>query len=684
MNSNLFQEIQNKRDNFKIYAEKALENNWICQDQLNEIIYKIENDKLVIGVIGQMKAGKSTFLNALIFKDEILPAATTPMTASLSIVTYGPEKKLIVEFYSRGEWDDLKQFASLDVKNYESDGNQQSKIKAAIEIVSKSAKIIAEIDNLLGTERVDKFENLIEYVGADGKYISITKSVRIEYPLEYLKGVEIVDTPGFNDPVVSREERTKEFLGKADAVVMLLYAGRAFDSTDKDIIFNKLGSIGMGKILIGINKYDINYAQGENPQAMVEYVKQQLLEVGAKYDNNSIVSLVGEQDPLLLSANMALMSQLDLARINSDPNLQFYYQNALDYFEITNQKEMYNKSLMPAFEQAIKNIIFKSKEEILIKKPVNLIKQIGVSKTVDLVSKHTKYQNELIVLNTPDNELEELLDNATRAKKRMNRKIDGLEVDVIEKLKKGNKKLQNETLDSIESVRKKCKEIIDSKFVILKRDSVNTELLDKFRFLERDLEKIFERSNDEINNTINRLTNEFIFEIGEISEKFLEDFDLNDYLRIFKQNFLNDIVNLNAKDLFPSVNYNDDDSFGFLDGVFVFMNGATLGVIPGAVNIFTAKRESAEFVDSFFSLIDTNILQDVVLENGSDLIDNIKRDLTDDFINPIINTVENMHTNKANRLNDLNDLKSKLDIVSQNLKSLNAQVSEMKILELNI
>lgn len=683
MNSNLFQEIQNKRDNFKIYAEKALENNWICQDQLNEIIYKIENDKLVIGVIGQMKAGKSTFLNALIFKDEILPAATTPMTASLSIVTYGPEKKLLVEFYSRGEWDDLKQFASLDVKNYESDGNQQSKIKAAIEIVSKSAKIIAEIDNLLGTERVDKFENLIEYVGADGKYISITKAVRIEYPLEYLKGVEIVDTPGFNDPVVSREERTKEFLGKADAVVMLLYAGRAFDSTDKDIIFNKLGSIGMGKILIGINKYDINYAQGENPQAMVEYVKQQLLEVGAEYDNNSIVSLVGEQDPLLLSANMALMSQLDLARINSDPNLQFYYQNALDYFEITNQKEMYNKSLMPAFEQAIKNIIFKSKEEILIKKPVNLIKQIGVSKTVDLVSKQTKYQNELIVLNTPDNELDELLHNATRAKKRLNKKIDGLEIDVIEKLKKGNKKLHNETIDSIESVRKKCNEIIDGKFVILKRDSVNNELLDKFRFLERDLQKIFEKNNDEINNSIARLTNDFIFEIEEISEKFLEEFDSADYLRTFKQNFFNNIININPKHLLPVMDSNDDD-VGFLDGMFSLLNKTTLGLIPGVANLFSGKRDGREFVNSFFSLIDTDIVQQVVFENGSILIDNIKKNLTDDFINPIINSAEKMHTNKANRLNEIKEVKSKLDIVSQDLNSVNVQVSEMKILELNI
>ena len=87
MNSNIFQDIQNKRNQFKKYAQRALENKWITEESFNEIIHKVENDKLTIGVIGQMKCGKSTFLNALIFQDEILPAATTPMTASLSVFT---------------------------------------------------------------------------------------------------------------------------------------------------------------------------------------------------------------------------------------------------------------------------------------------------------------------------------------------------------------------------------------------------------------------------------------------------------------------------------------------------------------------------------------------------------------------------------------------------------------------
>lgn len=190
---------------------------------------------------------------------------------------------------------------------------------------------------LLGTKRKDKLENLIEYVGADGKYIAITKSVRLEYPLEYLKGVEIVDTPGFNDPIVSREERTKEFLKKADVVVMLLYAGRAFDATDKDIIFNLVRNVGVGKVLIGVNKYDLCCERGETSEEIIEAVREQLKKASNEFaHNNSIGDLVRKAEPILLSANMALMSKIPLSKIQEDENLQFYYKRALDIFEISN------------------------------------------------------------------------------------------------------------------------------------------------------------------------------------------------------------------------------------------------------------------------------------------------------------------------------------------------------------
>ncbi len=60
-----------------------------------------EDRDLKVGIIGRVKAGKSSLLNALIFEGvEVLPKAATPMTASLTILKYAQTLSAEVEFYS--------------------------------------------------------------------------------------------------------------------------------------------------------------------------------------------------------------------------------------------------------------------------------------------------------------------------------------------------------------------------------------------------------------------------------------------------------------------------------------------------------------------------------------------------------------------------------------------------------
>jgi tRNA U34 5-carboxymethylaminomethyl modifying GTPase MnmE/TrmE len=47
-----------------------------------------EGRNLRIAIVGQMKAGKSSFLNALLFPVDVLPKAATPMTAALTRIGY--------------------------------------------------------------------------------------------------------------------------------------------------------------------------------------------------------------------------------------------------------------------------------------------------------------------------------------------------------------------------------------------------------------------------------------------------------------------------------------------------------------------------------------------------------------------------------------------------------------------
>ena len=348
MAHNMFEELQEKKQKLIALANKAADFGWIPKSKnnnneksndaisLEEIKDKLNKDTLTIGVIGQMKCGKSTFLNSFVFGDDVLPAATTPMTAALSVITYGEKERVVAEFYTKDEWAEQKMQANRD-ENDAANSLDKSKIKAAKELVEKAAKLGSSLENYLGKTQEDCFANLVEYVGADGKFVSITKSVTIYYPKDYLKGVEIVDTPGFNDPIVSREERTKGFLKKADVVIMMLYAGRPFDATDRDIIFKNVRQCGIGKVLVGINKYDIPYCNETNPEdenQIKDYVKSEIRKACRECNDNSLVEILNDVEPISLSAEMALLSQLPMSKITSSDALNFAYKRHCSNFGI--------------------------------------------------------------------------------------------------------------------------------------------------------------------------------------------------------------------------------------------------------------------------------------------------------------------------------------------------------------
>ena len=162
MAQNFFEELQEKKQNLKVLATKAKEYGWIDADREQEIIEKLNNDVLTIGVIGQMKCGKSTFLNSFVFEDDVLPAATTPMTAALSVITYGEDKKIVAEFYTKDEWEEQKVQAMRSLDDVRGNALEESKVKAAKELVEKSSKLGTKLYDYLGKTQEDSFEHLIE------------------------------------------------------------------------------------------------------------------------------------------------------------------------------------------------------------------------------------------------------------------------------------------------------------------------------------------------------------------------------------------------------------------------------------------------------------------------------------------------------------------------------------------
>lgn len=232
------------------------------QEIKKNFLYKTDNffsedRKLNIGIIGRVKAGKSSFLNSFLFGGkEVLPMAVTPKTATLTKIEYDDENSLEVEYYSQEEWNVIKK-KSLQV-------SEEKDVVVAKEIMQMIEK--NEIDPLdyinqgCSVYEFDDYNDLMrelnEYVGENGKYTPMVKNVVIYMNKEELKDISIVDTPGFNDPILSRTDKTRQFMDLCDVVFFLSKSGGFLDNDDVDLLISQLPQKGVKKLVLVGSRFD--------------------------------------------------------------------------------------------------------------------------------------------------------------------------------------------------------------------------------------------------------------------------------------------------------------------------------------------------------------------------------------------------------------------------------------------
>ncbi len=238
-----------------------------------------KDNVLQIGIVGQVKAGKSSFLNSLFFNGEnVLPKASTPMTAGLTIIEYSEKNTFEIEYFNEKDWeifvnqdeDYRKREQEVRAQNPDAPENiikkelenrTSEKIRSAHEMVSSCGskareKIGQKCDTKDFYDLVDLQNVLEQYVGANGEYTSVVKSLYIKINDERLKGIRIVDTPGVNDPVVSRENRTRTFLHSCHGVFLLSASTDFLGSGDVSFLNSRIGGSGIGTVVLLASKFD--------------------------------------------------------------------------------------------------------------------------------------------------------------------------------------------------------------------------------------------------------------------------------------------------------------------------------------------------------------------------------------------------------------------------------------------
>ena len=675
MSQNIFEELQGKKQKLLDLATLAVEYGWIPKSKtedgsknsisLEEIKDKLVKDTLTIGVIGQMKCGKSTFLNSFVFKDDVLPAATTPMTAALSIITYGEKEHIVAEFYTKDEWAEQKMQASRN-ENDAVNSLDESKIKAAKELVSKAIKLGSSLESYLGKTQEDSFSNLIEYVGADGKYVSITKSVTIYYPHEYLKGVEVVDTPGFNDPIVSREERTKAFLKKADVVIIMLYAGRPFDATDRDIIFKNVRQCGIGKVLVGINKYDIPYCSETNPEdenQIKEYVKSEIRKACRDCDDNTLVEILRDVEPIPLSAEMALLSELPMNKICSSETLDFAWKRHCSNFGISSQTEMYKWSHLDDFVSAVKNMVVNEKNKILFAKPLNAIFAAGDKIKSDIEEEYTMLSNKIELLTMPDSDIEEKEENLIKANRRLSKKIDSLGDDLDTDIQNLVRQGKNELEDIVDDSCKRLKNIIYNDWSRMKSfESVRPKFEAEMQNLvKRKLKRATENLAEEGKKKIKRSIGEFFSDAEDLLMRYLPDFDSRDFVKSTRNSIQ---MNMESSELFSYDSESEKNEYGWEDIVWDFLNGASwgvLGIIGNVLNHDDKVVEIENVINSISNDFDPKPYLDHAFQSKDEVICFVREKFIADLIEPLQKQIQEIRSKKEGKEKELFSAKARRD-----------------------
>ncbi|MEM8637673.1 MAG: dynamin family protein [Cyanobacteria bacterium P01_G01_bin.54] len=169
-------------------------------------------------VLGDMKRGKSTLINALLGAS-VLPMDVNPCTAVLTVIRNHETPQVTIQYH-----DDERPATRLDIETFKRDYT----------IAPDEAKRLADQTQTAFPE--------------------VSQAV-LDYPIDLLTaGVELIDTPGLND-TEARNQLVLDYLGQAQAVLFVLDATQPCTLAERRYLQNYLRDRGV-PIFFAVNGWD--------------------------------------------------------------------------------------------------------------------------------------------------------------------------------------------------------------------------------------------------------------------------------------------------------------------------------------------------------------------------------------------------------------------------------------------
>ena len=472
--------------------------------QIDDTQNYVNTQKFSIGITGVMNAGKSTMLNALMGQ-EILGSAVVPETANLTIVKYDKKPSANVFYWNKEEWENIEKSAlEIDsIKDFIEETQQYFGDELQNYILEDSLSQEVDINNLAAFTSAE----------ASGKKCNLVKYVELKSDLNFLQdGIEIVDTPGLDDPVIQREEITKEYVGQCDLMIHLMNVSQSATLKDIEFIIDALLYQNITKLLIVITRADT--VSKEELDEVINYTKSSIKRQLKSINKDSQLDYILDTIKFVpISGKMALLHRT--GRSEEAIKAGFYLEDTgiLDIEEYLNETLFGSNSI---------------KSELIIKSAkAQLLKTIKNSK------KSLDY--ELRLLSKSKDELQIELDKFNK-KKSANEKIFFAMKEDINLYKRDAKSyitsletfLSSELIDLQTIIKQRVVSDIRYSFEKTKKRSpgtrikviVETAIKDGIIDVIRDYRYKFIKKSQSIGETCEQKYQEFGFLIGHKNENF--------------------------------------------------------------------------------------------------------------------------------------------------------------------
>ncbi len=282
--------------------------------ELKEKLFSLHvraKEPMKVAITGQFSSGKSTFLNALLSKN-ILPTGITPVTSKVNYIKYGDELKIKIKYV---------------------DGREEF----------QSVEHIAKFTDQRG--EVEEIEYLTLYV-----------------PLELLKEIEFVDTPGLNSQAITDTTTTQKVLKEVDGIIWLSLIDNAGKLSEAKVLEEYLNEY-QSKSLCVLNQKD-------------KFSKEQVTQT-TNYVKKSFSKFFSEVIPI--SAKQALDSRSHDKQVLIDEELEEFLNGLKKVIKSNTLKDI--NSAYSSYQKDVESILNSD-----LNKNLELQKESNIEAVLDFIN----------------------------------------------------------------------------------------------------------------------------------------------------------------------------------------------------------------------------------------------------------------------------------------------------------